>query len=556
MLTHLHIENYALIKKSDIEFGGSFVAITGETGAGKSILLGALGLLLGQRSDTKSLYDPTRKCIVEAQFNVKEAHLRTLFEENDVDYSEEGDIIIRREILPTAKSRAFVNDTPVALSFLKELGCRIIDIHSQHATLLLGNSNFQTSLLDNLGDSTKTTLFMEYQAKYKTYISLKRELEKLTAEEQQSHKDYDYNKFLFDELEQAHLNDGEQEELEQESRLLANAENIKQTLSQIESVCDGEEDSALSRINLSKNLLSKLGDCHPDIVSLHERMDSALIELRDIIATLEQLNEGITWSPERQEAVDERLDLIYRLQKKHGVNSMAELLEIKKALEGKLTFAGDMDQKIKEVMEAVDAAYSEVRKSGKKLSAAREAAARQLEHDIAPLLTDLGMSNATLKAEVERLPDYGPDGNDRVTLLFNANKGGQPRELSKVASGGEMSRLMLAVKALTTRASLLPTVIFDEIDAGISGDISVKVGHIMQRMAEHMQVIAITHLPQIAAHAQRHYKVYKTDEEGVTASKIMILDDKQRQHEIAVMLSAEPPTKAALQTAQELLNLK
>lgn len=553
MLTHLHIENYALIRQSDIDFEGGFVAITGETGAGKSILLGALSLLLGQRADTKVLYDPQRKCIVEAVFNITRDDIKALFESNDVDYASDGEIIIRREILTNAKSRAFVNDTPVSVSFLKELGSHLIDIHSQHATLLLGDSTFQTSVLDSIGNNR--AIVADYQTKYHKYIDNKHLLERLTAEEQQNRKDFDYNKFLYDELVQANLQEGEQEALEEESTLLANAENIKQSLSQVSELCDDEEDSALQRLNMSKSLLGKTASFHKEIDSLYGRLDSTLIELRDIVSTIEDIYEQVNFSPERQQAVEERLDTIYRLQKKHNVNSVAELLEIQNHLKSLINRVDDSDRMIHEIMEAVDKSFAEVQKAGEKLSASRKKAAKALERAIAPLFTDLGMENAALKAEVNRATEYGPNGNDSVMLLFNANKGGELRELGKVASGGEMSRLMLAIKSLTAQAGLLPTVIFDEIDSGISGDISVKVGRIMQRMAETMQVIAITHLPQIAARASQHYKVYKSEEKELTASNIRLLTNNERKYELAIMLSAEPPTKAALQTASELMTM-
>ena len=516
-------------------------------------MLGALSLLLGQRADTKALYDPGRKCVVEAVFDIKKLNLKALFDENDVDYADDGTLIIRREILPNGKSRGFANDTPVAVTFLKELGSSIIDIHSQHATLLLGDSGFQTSVLDSIGDGGK--LLDDYRATYREYTSLKRQLERMTAEEEQNRKDYDYNKFLFEELAKASLVDGEQEELEQEASLLANAENIKQSLSQVVALCDNDEDSALARLNAAKSILSKITDCHKEIAAMSERFESSLIELRDIVSSLDSIYEDITYSPERQQQIEERLDTIYRLQKKHGVNSIAELIEIQNTLDEKISNTDLTDQRIHEVMEAVDKAFNELQKKADSLTKCRKKAAQLLESQIAGLFSDLAMPNAILKANVESSADFGPLGNNSVSLLFNANKGGELREISKVASGGEMSRLMLAIKSLTAKAGLLPTVIFDEIDAGISGDISVKVGHIMQRMAADMQVIAITHLPQIAARATQHYKVYKSDEGEKTASKIKMLDNDGRRYELAVMLSAEPPSAAALQTATELMQM-
>ena len=575
MLKTLHIENYALIQQSDISFDGGFVAITGETGAGKSIMLGALALLLGGRADTHALFDSSRKCIVEAQFETSKNTVAELFEQEDVDFSDDGSIIIRREILPSGKSRSFVNDTPVGLAFLKELGSRLIDIHSQHANLLLGNSNFQTSLLDIMADDAKE--LADYRACYDSYSRLKRELEQLTIEDQQNRKDYDYNKFLFDELETANLNDGEQEELEQEATILANAEGIKEALSQVVAICDGDEDSALSRLNSSKSLLSKLTSLSPDFQGLYDRLDSALIELRDIVSTLDSANEATVFSPERQQVVDDRLSLIYRLEKKHSVDNVEGLLDIEKKLGERLSAIDMSDERIHQVMEAVDKAYKTLQAKGEVLTKCRLRGAKRLEEEITPLLAELGMPNATLKAMVEgnkrdvpvpKVPEslYGPLGCDNVALLFNANKGGELREIAKVASGGEMSRLMLAIKSLTSRAGLLPTIVFDEIDTGISGDISLRVANIMYRMASKdcvssatagntsMQVIAITHLPQIAARASQHYKVYKEDAAERTTSNIRLLTTDERRYELAVMLSSNPPSEAALQTAAELMH--
>lgn len=554
MLRTLHIENYALIRQTDINFEGGFVAITGETGAGKSILLGALSLLLGHRADTKVLCDDTRKCVVEAVFDATALNLQPLFEENDIDYNTDNSIIIRREILPSSKSRAFVNDTPVQLPFMRQLGSILIDIHSQHATLLLSDSTFQTSLLDSIAGQMAQV--KDYQECYNHYSRQKRILEDLTATEQQNRKDYDYNKFLFDELEQAALYDGEQEELEQESTLLANAENIKQAISLVIEACDGDDDSALQRLNTSKAQLAKIAGCHKDIDILHDRLESSIIELRDIINSLASISDDISYSPQRQQQIDERLDTIYRLQKKHNAATVGELLAIKESLQSKLNEAGDIGQQIKEAMESVDKAFKELQHKADVLSANRQKAAKTLQQQIAPMLADLGMGNATLSADIRTLPTYGPLGNNSIRLLFNANKGGQLRELDKVASGGEMSRLMLAIKALTSQSKLLPTIIFDEIDAGISGDTSVKVGRIMQRMSQTMQVIAITHLPQIAARAAQHYKVYKDNQESTTSSKIRLLDSTERRYEVAVMLSSDPPSDAALQTASELIENK
>ena len=539
MLQSLHIENYALIRETDISFHDGFVAITGETGAGKSILLGALGLLLGQRADTQVLADKEHKCAVEATFNISALSLQPLFEQYDADYDDT--LILRREILPSGKSRAFVNDSPANLQFLKELGQHIIDIHSQYQTLTLTTSAFQIQLLDTF---TTDSPLNNYQKSYQLYMSLKRELERLTAEETQNGKVLDYNRFLFDELTAAALVDGEQQELEEEAHLLEHTESI-----------NDEGDGALSRLSLARASLSHVATYHNEIESLYQRLDSSIIELQDILSEVARLDDKLQFSPERQSYVSDRLDLIYRLQKKHGVDTIAALLDIRRQLESQIQDAESLDDRIREVMEQVDRAFEQMQKAAEQLTAKRRKAGTLLEKSLLPVLGQLGMSSAQIVVQIDPSADYTPMGHDDVQLLFNANSGGTLRPLADVASGGELSRLMLAVKSVVTQRSLLPTIIFDEIDTGVSGDISVSVGNIMRLMAAHMQVIAITHLPQIAAKADQHLKVAKGIEADRTVSRIRELDTDERVNEIAVMLSSNPPTHAALQTARELMSI-
>ncbi len=551
MLKSLHIENYALIHETDIAFDGGFVGVTGETGAGKSILLGALGLLLGQRADTQVLSDKERKCVVEAVFDITGLGLEPIFERNDADYDDT--LILRREILPSAKSRSFVNDTPATLQFLKELGPHLVDIHSQYQTLTLTESTFQTRLLDTLADNSPID---EYQQAYRQYTQLKHQLEQLTAQEAENNKVADYNRFLFDELSNARLQEGEQEELEEEQRLLEHTGTIKEALDTVNGLCDGngrDDDNAVARLVAARAQLAHVASYHNDIGQLHARLDSTIIELQDILAECELLNDRLQFSPERQEQVAERLDLIYRLEKKHGVNDIAALLAIAQELDEQLQAADSLDDRIREVMEQVDKAFSQLHVLAEKLTASRQKAAKTLEQQITPILAQLGMGQARIAADIAPAADYGPLGHDSVRLLFNANKGGAMRPVADVASGGELSRLMLAIKSIVTRRSLLPTIIFDEIDSGVSGDISVAVGDIMQNMARTMQVVAITHLPQIAAKAHQHLKVAKAVEGQRTVSRIRELGHDERVTEIAVMLSSNPPTAAALQTAQELM---
>ncbi len=552
MLENLHIENYALIAASDISFDSGFTVITGETGAGKSILLGALALVLGQRADSHVLFDPQRKCVVEAAFNISKLSLQQFFADNDLDYDDH--LILRRELSPAGKSRAFVNDTPVTLPLLRSIAQQLIDIHSQHETLTLVGSAFQTRLLDTFNGGKEA--FSDYSAAYANYMALKRHLEQLSAADAQAKRDLDYNQFLFDELSNAALSDGEQEELEQESSLLANTESIKQSLSAVLLSCDSEEGSALSLLNAARSQLSKVASFHKDLDELYSRLDSNIIELGDILATLSSIDSNLNFSPDRQEFVNTRLDLIYRLQKKHSVQSVAELLAIQQELEGKIQQAEGMDSQVRQAMEEVDKAYAAVQDKAEKLSAIRRLSAQYVEQQLLPTLAQLGMKEARLSVVVSPAKELGPLGGDIVSFLFNANRGGELRELSKVASGGELSRLMLAIKSLVTQQSLLPTIIFDEIDTGVSGDISVRVGNILHSMASHLQVIAITHLPQIAARASAHLKVFKqVDESGLkTVSRIKPLATDERIHEVAVMLSSEPPSPSALQTASELMS--
>ena len=549
MLQTLHIENYALIRETDIRFGGGFVAITGETGAGKSIMLGALGLLLGQRADAAVLAEKERKCVVEALFDVAGLGLEPLFREADVDYDDK--LILRREILPSAKSRAFVNDTPVQLPFLKQLGARIIDIHSQHQTLTLADSSYRMELLDTLAGGRERAAYADA---FGRYASLKRDLEELTSAEARNRKEQDYLQFQFDELAEARLAADEQQALEEESQLLAHAEAVREGLATAAAMLDDDtEQSVLARLRQAKAALAHVAEYHKEAADLLARVDSSLIELDDVDNTLLSAADGVTYSPERQQEVDERLALLYRLEKKHGVDDVAGLIAIRDELDVKLQAIATLDDRIKEQMEQVDKAFAEVQKAADRLSAARGKAAELLSKGIMPTLHELGMPEARFVVELSPTATYGPNGHDAVAFMFNANRGGELRDLAKVASGGELSRLMLAVKSMHTSRSLLPTIIFDEIDTGVSGDIAGAVGRIMCRMAQSMQVVAITHLPQIAAKAQQHMKVFKVTDDKRTVSCIKELATDERVTEVAVMLSSDPPTKAALQTAKELM---
>ena len=549
MLQSLHIENYALIRETDITFGAGFVAITGETGAGKSIMLGALGLLLGQRADAAVLADDSRKCVVEAVFDIAGLGLEPLFADADVDYDDR--LILRREILPSAKSRAFVNDTPVQLPFLRQLAPHIIDIHSQHQTLTLTDSHFRLSLLDTLSGGDPAA---DYRVAYTEYTSLKRDLEALTATEAQNRKEEDYLQFQYNELAEARLVADEQAALEQESQMLAHAEAVREAMAEASAAMDTDDGiAALALLRQAKGALSHIAAYHPTADELLQRLDSALIELDDINSELQSAAETISYSPERQQQVDDRLNLIYRLQKKHGVDSVDALIAIRDDLDRRLQSISTLDDRIHDLMEQVDRAYAAMTEAAAVLSAARREAGSHMALDILPTLHDLGMPEARFQVDIAEADTYGPMGHDTVLFLFNANRGTALRDLSKVASGGELSRLMLAIKSMLTTRSLLPTIVFDEIDTGVSGDIAGAVGRIMRRMAARMQVVAITHLPQIAASAAQHLKVYKENDADRTISRIRQLSPDERITEVATMLSADPPTAAALQTARELM---
>ncbi len=567
MLQTLHIENYALIRETDVSFGPGFVVITGETGAGKSILLGALGLLLGQRADTAVLADKERKCVVEAHFNLEGLGLETFFSEADVDF--DGSLILRREITPAGRSRAFANDIPVQLPFLKELAPRIVDIHSQHQTLTLADSAFRFSLLDSaLKDPTASKGLKDpkdlkdpkffYDNAYRSYITLKRDLEALTAEEAQNRKEQDYLQYQYDELANASLEADEQEALEQESQLLAHAEAVREGLATAATLLDDDsEASVLARLRQAKGALTHIAPYHPEAEGLLSRLESSLIELDDLDGSLQRLADGISYSPERQQQVDERLALLYRLEKKHGVDSVAALIVLRDDLDRRLQSIATLDSRIHALMEQVDKAFGALQQTAEALTASRREAGVRLSENLVPLLRDLGMSEARFRVDLVPADSYGPMGHDNVSFLFNANRGGELRDLSRVASGGELSRLMLAIKALTFNnaitQSIKPTLLLDEIDTGVSGDISVAVAALMRRMAQQLQVVAITHLPQIAARADQHLKVYKETGADSTVSRIRELDADGRLTEVATMLSSDPPTPAALQTARELM---
>lgn len=550
MLASLHIQNYALIDSADIELGPGLTIITGETGAGKSILLGALGLLLGDRADSGLLFDKSRKCVVEGRFTVGKFDLKKIFEENDLDYSDET--IIRRELTAEGKSRAFVNDTPVNISFLKLIAPRLLDVHSQHETLTLTNSAFQLSALDAVAGNSG--LLAKYSERYRTYRKALNALEELKELEAQSKKDLDYFTFQFEELDSLQLKEMEQDELESELKTLENAETIKGGLAKSFLALNGGEENLLTGLNAVKNAMMQLSKYNPKVAALAERLNSVAIELQDISAETESLEDEIVYDPNRIAQVNERLDAIYHLQQKHGVRTITELIVLCEDLRSKIESVASLESQLIFAEKELAENLKLVRETGAVLSEKREEAAPKLSKEIKAMLNELGMPAAQLKVVIEIADEPRESGFDKVQFLFTANKGSEPQPLSKVASGGELSRLMLSLKAMLSKGASLPTIIFDEIDTGISGDIAAKAGAIMHRMGANMQVITITHLPQVASKGDTHLFVYKEEVAKKTVSRIKQLTDKQRIEEIAKMLSAGKPGDAARENAKELLS--
>ncbi|MBK7184179.1 MAG: DNA repair protein RecN [Bacteroidetes bacterium] len=549
MLKHLSVQNYALIDKLEVELTDGLTIITGETGAGKSILLGALGLIAGSRADTQSLQDKTKKCIIEAAFSIKEYNLKDFFKDNELDY--EAISTIRREINPEGKSRAFINDTPVTLNQLKELGERLIDIHSQHQTLSLNGADFQLSVVDAF--AKHEDVLTAYKSEFKNYKSLEKQLNELIERESQAKKDLDYFQFQFNELEDANLKVGEQVEMEQELETLNNAEDIKLNLSKAAFSLAGGEQNLLSSFNEIKAILNSLSKFKPEIAELNTRINSAYIELKDISNELESLEQEIVYDPKRIELLNEKLDAIYRLQQKHQVKTIDELIAIKEELSNKLLDFSSLETEIQKTKSALEHSTKTLTAKSKTLSDNRKKVIPKIEKEIANLLSALSMPNAQLKINQTTLDFFGTTGIDKISFLFSANKGSDFKELNKVASGGELSRLMLSIKSLIAQLTALPTIIFDEIDTGVSGDVADKVGSIMNMMSDKMQVITITHLPQIASKGASHLFVYKEDKNNKTYSNIKKLNNEERIQEIAKMLSTGSPTAAAISNAKELL---
>lgn len=549
MLSHLFIQNYALIRNLDIDFQGGLTVITGETGAGKSILLGALGLILGKRADSNVLFDKSGKCIVEGSFNIEDYSLHDFFTKNDLDY--EKITVLRREVNKNGKSRAFINDTPVNLSVLKQLAEKMIDIHSQHQTITLFDTNFQLAVIDSYGGLNEEV--SNYRSLHQELLGEKNKLELLIQEEKQAQTELDYFNFLYKELEEAALRENEQNDLENEIEVQNHAEEIKTKLYHTAQLLGEDGNNILGQISEIKGNLSQLSEYGDKLGELSARIESSFIELSDISRDVESLMNSVSHNPQKAEEIKDRLDLIYNLQNKHRVNSVVELLEIKDDLSIKLNSISSLQDNIEELKEKVESAEQGIIEMAKNLSTKRAKLFPLIENEIVENIIKLGMPHARFSIENAQLEHAGKDGFDSIKFMFNANKGAELQDLNKVASGGETSRLMLAVKSLISQKNLLPTVIFDEIDMGISGSVANMVGEILVNLSTAMQVIAITHLPQIAGKGGTHYFVYKETEGDLTKTEIKQLQSEDRILEIAKMLSGHDVTSASVETAKHLL---
>ena len=552
MLRSLYIQNYALIEKLDISFGNGFSVITGETGAGKSIILGAIGLLLGQRADVKSIRKGASKCIIEARFDVSAYGMQSFFESNELEYEDE--CILRRELYASGKSRAFINDTPASLAQMKDLGELLIDVHSQHQNLLLNKEGFQLNVLDVLAHDD--TDLAAYQKLYNDWRQARQDLETLMARAEQSRADEDYIRFQLEQLEEANLTEGEQEELEQEAEMLTHAEDIKAGLYRAGQTLNADEGGVLEALKDCQNTMISLRSVFSPAGELTDRLDSVYIELKDISQELADKEEEVEFNPARLDEVNARLNLIYSLQQKHRVDTVKALLSLEENYALQLSAITSSDEDIACLEAQVNELFEQVTAQAKVLTEARTRAAREVEQQMAARLVPLGMPNVRFQVEMGVRREPGIHGADTVNFLFSANKNGVLQSISQVASGGEIARVMLSVKAMIAGAVKLPTIVFDEIDTGVSGEIADRMADIMQEMGDNgRQVISITHLPQIAAHGQAHYKVYKEDNEVETNSHIRLLTDDERVEELAHMLSGATLTEAALNNARALLKL-
>ena len=553
MLKHLYIKNFTLIDELDIELHQGFSVMTGETGAGKSIILGAIGLLLGQRADSKAIKQGADRCVIEAHFDLSRYGMQDFFSDNDIEY-DEADCIIRRELTAAGKSRAFINDTPVQLSMLKELGERLVDVHSQHQNLLLNKQDFQLSVVDTIADDARE--LAKYQQTYVRYQATARELETLRDDIERNRQNLDFLQFQCDELTQAHLSEGEQEELEQKSDTMSHSEEIKGALYEADSALSAEETGVIGSLRTAASALKGIENVFPDVKELAQRIDSSYIELKDIAQDISSHLENTDFDPAELDAVNNRLDTLYNLEKKYHVESVGELIAKRDELKQQLSNIENSDEALAELEMKCQQQKGNCQKQADCLTKLRTKAAKQIEKDMQTRLVPLGMPNVRFSIEISQT-ELGANGQDKIAFLFSANTSTPLQPVSQVASGGEIARVMLSLKAMISGAVKLPTIIFDEIDTGVSGKIAEKMAEIMQEMGRHeRQVISITHLPQIAALGTAHYKVEKEETAQGTISRMQELTAEERVTEIAQMLSGSDISEAAIQNARQLLKVK
>ena len=552
MLKQLYIKNYTLIDTLDMAFHPGFSVITGETGAGKSIILGALSLLLGQRADSKMIKSGADRCIIEAHFDLRHFDLKSFFDSIDIDY-DEADCILRRELTSSGKSRAFINDSPVSLIQLKQLGQQLVDIHSQHKNLLLQEEDFQLNVVDLIAGNKE--LFNEYQNQFKEYQHSKKALDELKERIARASENEDYLRFQINELNEANLKEGMQESLEKESEMMSHAEDIKSALYSTETILSNEERCVISDLKEIVRSLENIQDVYPDISESIERIESCLIELKDISKEINNQAEHVEYDPHELESINEKLDCIYSLEKKHRVDSVEKLIEIRDNIASQLDQINNSDEELKRMEENVEKNLNQCKTLASKLSTERIRSAKVVEKEMINKLVPLGIPHVRFKIQIEP-KQLQADGYDRINFLFSANTNTDMQPIKDVASGGEISRVMLSLKAMISGAVNLPTIIFDEIDTGVSGKIAEKMAIIMKEMGHNnRQVISITHLPQIAAMGTSHYKVYKEESANGTISRMSILNQDERVSEIAQMLSGETITESAINQAKELLKL-
>ena len=549
MLKQLHISNYALIDELDVSFERGFNVITGETGAGKSILLGALAFALGERADTGVLYDKEKKCVVEAQFELNDDKLRPIFEGNDLDF--ETECLFRRELNPQKKSRAFINDTPVALQTMKEIGDQLVDIHSQHDSLLLTDADFQLRLLDEIAQNE--TVLADYQAEYGNYNTLKRKLNELKEVATKNTAENDYLKFQLEELEKANLKEGEYAEIEQTLSVMENAEEIKTLLVTANGLLDDSENAMLGQCNELTSTLQRLKHLLPDTEELAERIENLKVELKDIAYDLRRKEDETQFDEEQLQSLQERYDLLSRLMMKHHSADFEALISLRDSLKEKVNAFENIDEAIAKAQQQLDESVKLLTQKAKTLHDKRCKAAMAFGEKVSTLVRQLAMPFAVFQVVVQSQEGFGSKGSDEVRFLFSANKGIAVDDIRRVASGGELSRLMLSIKSAVSEYNYIPTLIFDEIDTGVSGEVAAKIGGIMRQMGQSLQLISITHLPQVASQAEHHYFIYKDNEGERTQSHIRLLDSAERIGEIAKMLSNDKVTPEALKAAEVLL---